>query len=499
MLKFLNSKLQTPTWLFVLLFIVFVLRIPSFFEPYSYGDEMIYLTLGEAIRHGVPLYKGVHDNKPPLLYILAAVTGNLFWFKALLAGWHMITVYLFWRLSRILFFKNEKVQIIATSLFALFTTIPLLEGNIINSELFMVGPVILGFLILLAKKNNFKNLIGAGALFSIAALFKIPAAFELPVIVTYWFLTEIRLNKKTIISIFKKSLILGIGFLTPILLTFIWFYLEGALKEYVVAAFLQNFGYLSSFRPGDTQKPFLVKNGPLLLRGLIVIVTISILYIKRKKLSKEFIFATIWLFFTLFAVTLSERPYPHYLIQSVGPISLLLSILVAGVNIEQLYSIIPLTVAFFVPVYFKFWYYPTAPYYLRFVQLITNNTPKDKYLETFGSQVPRNYKLAKYVMSATNEHEKIFVWGDGVPVYAMSKRLPPGKYVADYHIKDFSTYKETLNIIENDLPVFIIIEPNSEPFPGLSNTLAKNYAQIETIDGAEVWKLLSPKIRSLYQ
>ncbi len=39
-LKNFFDKLHTPRWLFVLLLIVLVLRIPSFFEPYSYGDEM---------------------------------------------------------------------------------------------------------------------------------------------------------------------------------------------------------------------------------------------------------------------------------------------------------------------------------------------------------------------------------------------------------------------------------------------------------------------------
>jgi len=97
------AKLHTPVWLFILLVVVFILRIPSFFEPYSYGDEMIYLTLGEAIRQGVPLYLGVHDNKPPLLYILAAISGRLFWFKAILAIWHLITVFIFWKLSEVLF------------------------------------------------------------------------------------------------------------------------------------------------------------------------------------------------------------------------------------------------------------------------------------------------------------------------------------------------------------------------------------------------------------
>src|SRR3989344_8911898 len=150
-MKEFTDKIHLPHWLCILLAIVFILRIPSFFEPFSYGDEMIYLTLGNGIRQGIPLYKGIHDNKPPLLYILAGVAGNVFWFRVILAAWMLITTVLFWKLTRVLFEKNPKARKIATIAFAILTTIPLLEGQIANAEIFMLGPTIAAFLILLTK------------------------------------------------------------------------------------------------------------------------------------------------------------------------------------------------------------------------------------------------------------------------------------------------------------------------------------------------------------
>ncbi|MBU0569909.1 hypothetical protein KKB40_03950, partial [Patescibacteria group bacterium] len=137
MLKNINKYLHIPKWLFALLVVVFIFRIPSFFEPYSYGDEMIYLSLGEAIRRGIPLYSQIHDNKPPLLYVLAGIAGSLFWFKAILAIWHLVTVFLFWKLVKTLFPsgpgqrpKEKSLHTISTIIFAILTTIPLLEGNV---------------------------------------------------------------------------------------------------------------------------------------------------------------------------------------------------------------------------------------------------------------------------------------------------------------------------------------------------------------------------------
>src|SRR3989344_3208049 len=207
------SIIDTPLWLEILFAVLLILRIPSFFEPYYYGDEMIYLALGEGIRQGVPLYSGLHDNKPPLLYLTAAIAGNLFWFKAILALWSLITVYGFWKLVNYLYPKKESLHKISTIIFGLLTTLPLLEGNTVNAELFMIGPVIFAFWIILSKANTLKNLFLAGVLFSIASLFKTPAAFDILGIVAFWL---IFLEKKSFTDFIKKSFYLFLGFIIPI-------------------------------------------------------------------------------------------------------------------------------------------------------------------------------------------------------------------------------------------------------------------------------------------
>ncbi|MDP3917665.1 MAG: hypothetical protein Q8Q30_00620, partial [Candidatus Woesebacteria bacterium] len=104
--KKLITIIDTPLWLEIFFAILLILRVPSFFEPYYYGDEMIYLALGEGVRQGIPLYLGLHDNKPPLLYLTAAISGNLFIFKVILAFWSIATVYIFWKLVKHLFPKQ---------------------------------------------------------------------------------------------------------------------------------------------------------------------------------------------------------------------------------------------------------------------------------------------------------------------------------------------------------------------------------------------------------
>lgn len=473
-----------PNWLLVILSLVFLLRVPSFFEPYFYGDEMVYLTLGQGVRQGLTLYKDIYDNKPPLLYLTAAVSDNLFWFKVILAFWSLVTIYLFYKLTKIILTKNEKGQKLSTLLFALLTTIPLLEGLTVNSELFMIVFTIGAFLILLQDKIKPGKIYLAGVLLGFGALFKIPAAFDAPIIVFYWIITDGFRNWKTIL---KNTVVLIMGFASPLIITFIWFFLKGALPEYIKAAFLQNVGYLSSFRPGDVQKPFLVRNAPLLIRGSVVLLSSLVLYLFRKKLPKRFILLALWVAFALFAITLSERPYPHYLIQVMAPTTILVSLLFTEKSLEQSLTVIPLALTLFVPVYYKFWFYPTVSYYARFIEFALGKESKAVYFNKFSNTVNRNYQIADFLATSSTKSDRVFMWDpDSAAVYSLSKRLPPIKYVVDYHINDYSSLDLEAVQIEQTLPKFIILT-NSHPYPQLRPLIKSKYLLVNQIGDANIY------------
>jgi hypothetical protein len=485
-------KIHLPAWVVGILALVLILRIPSFFEPYYYGDEMIYMSLGQGVRQGLTLYKDIHDNKPPLLYLTAAAAGNLFWFKAILCFWSLLTVSFFYKLSAKLFEKNTKAQITSTSIFAILTTIPLFEGNIVNAELFVIGFTLIALYTLLSDNLSSKKIFFAGFLFGLGTLFKVPAVFDLPVIVIFWFITN---DFKNWPKVIKNTIILGLGFVSPILFTFAWYYMKGALPEYIKAAFLQNVGYLSSSRPGDIQKPFYIRNGPLLIRAAIVFIGTIILFLFRKKLSKNFILFCVWTLLGLFAVTLSERPYPHYFIQVLAPVSFLFGMFFAEKSVEQSLVVIPLAISFFVPVYYKFYYYQTASYYARFINFAAGKTSKMEYFQSFAGTVNRNYKIADFLVTSSLPSDRVFMWDpDSATVYALSRRLPPIKYVADYHITDYSSLNEVAKELSANPPKFIILT-SGHPYPGINPLLKKKYFLINQIENANIYSRvnLAPK------
>lgn len=483
-IKLFLEKIHLPNWVIGILALVLILRIPSFFEPYYYGDEMVYLTLGQGVRQGMTLYKDIHDNKPPLLYLTAAAAENLFWFKVILAFWSLVTVAFFYKLSTKLFQDNTKAQIVSTSVFAILTTIPLFEGNIVNSELFMIGFTIIALYMLLSESLGVKKVYFAGFLFGLGTLFKIPAAFDVPVIVFYWFIVN---DFKDWGKVIKNTVVLALGFATPIVATFVYYFFKGALPDYIKAAFLQNVGYLSSYRPGDVQKPFYIRNAPLLTRAAIVLAGSALVFLFRKKISKKFILLTIWILFGLFAVTLSERPYPHYFIQVIAPISFLVGMLFAEKNFEQSLVIIPLALSFLVPVYYKFYYYQTAGYYLKFIEFASGHISKTQYFQTFGSTVNRNYQIADFLVNSSLPNDKVFMWDpDSAVVYALSRRLPPIKYVANYHITDYSSLADVAKELAADPPRFIILT-SGNPYPGIYPLLSKKYLLVEQIENANIY------------
>ncbi len=465
--------------------LVLILRIPSFFEPYNYGDEMIYLTLGQGIRQEIPIYSGLYDNKPPLLYLTAAAAGSLFWFKAALAAFNLASIVAFFKIGNTLFGQGKIVKI-STIIFALATTLPILEGGTANAENFMMLPTLLAIYITFSRAKTFKNLFLSGFLFGVSALYKIPAAFELPLIPLFWLITT-DLNKKSFIEIVKNSFYIALGFAAPIFLTFTWYFFRGGLADYIKAAFLQNISYISSWRPSDAQKPFLIKNAPILARALVVFLGLGALVFYRKRLSKPFIFISVWLLLALFAVTLSERPYPHYLLQATAAVSFLFGMFFADRGKEQAFSVLPLTLAFFVPVYFHFWVYPIGSYYLRFLDFAGGKITKEQYFSKFSGTTNRNYQIADFLTKSLKADGRVFMYDPDSPVvYALSQRLPPIKYVVPYHINDYSSKAEVVREIIKAPPKFIVLTSGNN-FRDLAPLIKKRYILIHQISDANIY------------
>lgn len=475
-----------PKFLLFCLILVFLLRLPSLFEPYWYGDEGIYLTLGQALRQELTLYKDIHDNKPPLLYLLAGIAGNLSLFREMLIFWMLATTFIFYKLTQTLFPQKEKLSKTCLILFAILSSIPLIEGNIANAEIFMIGTTITGFYLFLRAKKA-ADFLFSGIFFSLSLLFKVPAIFDFAALGVFALLTFKKKNLQTTIR--QWSLII-LGFSAPILLTFIYFAHLDALGQYFLAAFSQNLPYLFSWRAGAMATQSFGSKMGLIYRSLFLAASLMALFFFRKKIPKTSILISSWFLFSLFAATLSERPYPHYLIQVLPSFCLILaaSLTHSKAIFRQIsLGLIAALAASIIAI--QFWVYPVLGYYTNFLRFTLGAKNQELYFAWFNPQTKQIYQVADFLANHTQRKEKIFIWGDKPFIYALAKSLPVGRYTVAYHIVDFNGYQETIEALNKTPPRFLIVDNQEKrAFPALLAFIQKYYTLQEQIGDFSIFR-----------
>jgi len=349
----------------------------------------------------------------------------------------------------------------------------------------MIMPATLGLYLALIAKN--KKIAGSlwfltGSLFSLGFLFKIPVAFDFAGLLLGIFIFT-KKKTKDILKVFidKKVYLALLGFFLPIVITIIYYSLHGAFTPYVRSALLQNIGYLSSW--GGS-------NLGLYIRALILVLATLLIFLFRKKLGFNFYILALMGFFGAFGVFLSERPYPHYLIEVAPWGALLIGVLIKEKKLNQFFFALLLALSLYSGYkYYDFWWYDNVPYYQNFFNFATRKISKEDYFRFFADQkLIDDYSISQYIQTHAQENERIFIWGEGSCIYALSRRLPPGRYTATYHIFDFNGFEETITAIRKNPPQLIIkLTSEKRSFPQLESLLSKYYAENSRIGEAIIY------------
>ncbi len=538
-LKELDCWLDKVAPILILLLIVLVLRVPNFFEPYWYGDEGIYLTIGNALRHGGGLYQSIIDHKTPLIYYFSMVPSQM-WFRVLNLVWSGASVLLFFFLANRVI-RNIKLVYVASLIFSLLVTTPILEGNIPNGELFVMGFILLGGLLFVshvmaefvtdvhekihrrgcelwflgrfgkrfAKANCSLIYFISGVLFGLGILTKVPAVFDVAAMFSIaWFVGLSLIDWKNLISkknwLALKPLAYNVGLavlgtVTPIVLSVIYYSAIGHGQEYLDFGLLYNFRYVKNWSLPFTH-PTLVwlfsMTGKLVVAGGVII-GLSLL---KKKVSLRFKFVATWLVLALFASTLSNRPYPHYYLQVVPPavmmIGFILEELIKLIGIDRIKKrfnaldviigsvLMALVVAVFVLL--KVGFYPTISYYTRFIDYATKKISRDEYYQSFDSLMKDNYEAAQIIQKSDDPY--MLIWGTNPTLYALTKKIPTGRFIVSFHVRDFDAYGETLSDMVEKKPMFVVTMNNEEPLEGLGNVLEAEYLPNDSFDHFVLWK-----------
>jgi hypothetical protein len=272
--------------------------------------------------------------------------------------------------------------------------------------------------------------------------------------------------------------------LLPILISIIYFVAKGRGGDYLSYGLLYNLRYSQSWSIdlGSSLLNFVFSTTGKTI-GLFVL--LALISLNSGQLKKRFQFISLYYIFALYAVLLSNRPYPHYFIQLAPAFALLVTdafVSIKEISKRQLLrsakslvltaSLILLTA--YVMLNFNFKPYSTTKYYSQFFKYATAQISKEEYENAFDSLVKENREVSRII--AEMNVKKIFIWGTNPLLYAQSHTIPTSRFTVSFHIKDFNDYDRTFLQIQKEAPKLIVVMKNeSQSFPQLEEYLAKYY------------------------
>lgn len=434
-----------PKLLVLLLGLTFFLKLPSLFEPPWYGDEGIYLTIGQNINRGYVLYRDITDNKPPLIYYLASLCPNQFVFRLVFFLVGLTTIFLFAKVSK---------SPLATLIFLLLTQTTILEGNIPNGENLMLLPVLVGLYWITSQKHtSSRYFFLVGLISGFAPLAKLTSVFDL---FALFFLVNFKFPKLKFSSYFFL-----LGAVTPFFFTAFFFWFHHLFTYFQSAVITNNFGYIGSWYTGNHTKLYL--SSKLVVKGLFAIVVLSsfFFYLKNHKKKVSTFFPIIWLVLAYIGASLSGRPYAHYFIQIAAPLSLLSS---------QILSKLPKNIVTIFFVSFCFYIFgKTKGYYLNFLS--------GNQVDNYDNRVSSIETISNHLRQVTPNKSYLFTWTDEPYFYYLSNRLPAFPYILRYHVDDRQQRLPLISAIQNHSAA-VVTSIYYPPYPELQ-TLLDHYYQLD--------------------
>lgn len=476
--------------LFFILFLIVILRFPSLFEPFWYGDEGIFAAVARNLNFGGVLYQTAWDNKPPMIYltyagIFSAFGVSMFWLRFVTLVAVLATAGTIYEIARMTIGRQR--ALVAALVFGVLTSLRIIEGNLALTEIFMILPISVAMFAAIHRKFDLISLFIAGMLIGIASLYKQVGAFEAAALGIYLFFTT-----KSIFEFIKKGFVLSVGFGIVYAATVVYFSSKGLLGEYIFGAYTYYRIYL-----GESPQHAAVIN---VVKYVAILAAVGYGFYKKlrgKKIEIGHLFL-LWTAFSFLGSYFSGRTYGHYLVQATPAIALL----AASVSRPKLDRIrVVFAIFFFVPLMyltsFLFSDFLTggpvnqAKYWNNFISYATGGKTIDEYNDFFDGNVNTIMSLSDLLRANNGFGKSIYIWGDYPWLYAISDTKNPSRYVTSFHVFGVPNGPEEVSGQISQNPPQYIIKPQSSIgyFAELEKLLAKKYTSLAKVDSAEVFIL----------
>ena len=333
----------TDTWFLAI--VCLALRAVSLARACLSDDEAIYAVVAREMLSGHVLYRDVVDHKPPLIYLVYAVTqalggprGGMWLLHLLTIGVVLATALLLGKILRELGGTgiDARAPFFAALLYVVFTTTLLpFDSLAANCELYMMLPLTGSVLLFLrgAADSRVAVLASAGALVGVAMLFKYQAGVQLVLYAGYLAMVHARRLGKALLG----CAAVGGGLAAALAMGVAIMFRFGALDA-AWFWFRFNFSYiktglqpLESLARAAVRVSFVAGSAAFLWTLGLGAALKSMTKRHAEGESAPFLrFAALWLALSAVATTTGGRFFGHYFHQVTGPLAVLAAPAAAG-------------------------------------------------------------------------------------------------------------------------------------------------------------------------
>ena len=502
-----------------------LLRLPSLLEPNWYSDEGTYADIGNALLHGAVLYRDVWDNKPPGVYWLFAGIIAVFGpgapvVHAVLAGIVAAGVVAVWVLGRR--WGGPAVATVAALLAIVLMSLPNLEGDILNAEIVGAVLVLWAMVALTAADDDRRPAVGAGALVGAALLFKGVFVFDLVAVLAVPLWTA-RAAARSWRSAVPAMAAVAAGAATVVGLAAVWLWAAGSLGGVLNVLLRQDVTYVqvaSGRRGAILQSP-----GPgtrhlltVLLGARLAVVLVGLgaaaAWLSRRG-HRWAAVVSFWIGCDLAGAMVSARGFSHYVQQATGALALGAALLAVhlwrqgragrpAAVVVVLATLPVLQLTLFLPAAEialarhqprppfengSFHTSQVARYYRLTWDHLTGAGSTAGYQAIFPTDLRRQDAAVEVFRRYSRPADRVFLWGDLHWTYALSDRLPAGRYVSlnsAYAVDPGSQRRLVAELTARPPAVLIAEDPLPAPVLDLLHRLAFHRLP-GAAGGADAW------------
>ncbi len=447
-----------------------------------------YLYVGKTILEGGIPYRDAYDVKGPGIYYLFAFSMLLFGKTALgiqiLEGiWQALTGLVLARIATRIY-KREAIGVIAASLYLIYLLCFATRGGTAEPDRLVSLPSGLGVLFLLeaGEEDRLWRWILAGLTMAVAALLKLPAALLGAVMM----FRAMRQGPARFGRVSARLAALAAGFLTPLLLCAVWFYLRGALEDFWTAQFEYAPGYLRRFNAWGSpaclrQNFFLSIHLPLYAMGGLTLVGVVASGRKAWRWPAGLILG--WLAVAALGLFLHGLFFAYHFVPLAAPLAILSARAIAGWKEEPAASrlaVVVLTLLFLVmPV-------------IRVPSLLLSSR-RAVGEERAAADVWRT--LAVSLRARTMPEDTVFLWGNVPAFYLEADRRSPSRFFHSIYLSidwpGLGTHPQFLADLTAHEPKFFVVNKSGAmgspcPFSQLDYYAAfRRFAELQRFLEAE--------------